>query len=180
MKFVYITQQILSVLLVYNLNMHNFKITGKDFQPPVSVQEKAHQSFNLLYDTYAPALFGFISGIISNKKEAEEILINTFMKIWSRMGDFNSTDSGLFNQMLNIGRQTALDTINNKEERGFNINYKINAATYNDKEDTVFDLIYYKGYTISEAASALHISNENVRILLKTSIRNLHKKNKVV
>ena len=167
--------------MVYKLKMPHFQNTGKDPQQSAALQEKNNQSLSILYDTYAPALLGFISSLIPNEKMAEETLINTFIKIWNRMGDFNSTGAGFFSQVLKIGRQTALDILKNNEERDLNIiNTKIDPAKYIGKEDTVFNLIYYKGYTLNETASILQIPIENVRTVLKTSFRNLTKKIKAV
>ena len=174
------TQPLLSVFIGLVLNMYNIQNTGKELLNTVSLQNNDHQLLSHLYENYAPALYGFISRMISNEKLAEETLVNTFVKIWNRIGEFNFSNPGMFNQVLKIGRQTVFETIKNREESVLTANFKSDTAANSDENDRVFNLVYYKGYTLSDVASALQIPIENARTLLKTSVRGLNRINKVV
>lgn len=41
-----------------------------------------HTFFKSLYENYAPKVFGFITNHTATKAEAEELMMNVFMKIW--------------------------------------------------------------------------------------------------
>lgn len=53
---------------------HNSIRTDGEIGLGVSVKQGNRQSFGLLYDKYAPALYGIIRMIAGNKKLAEKIL----------------------------------------------------------------------------------------------------------
>lgn len=51
-----------------------------------------YRNFEVLYDEYSPKAFGFIVKHTDTKHEAEELLSNVYLKIWSDIKNFeNST-----------------------------------------------------------------------------------------
>jgi hypothetical protein len=47
-------------------------------------------AFALLYDAYAPLLFGIIVRIVGDEKEAENLLQDTFVKIWNHISKYDA------------------------------------------------------------------------------------------
>lgn len=66
-----------------------------------------HEALSKLYDKYAPSLFGFISGIVSNNQIAEETLEHCFLEVWNRISNYNASKERLFVWMFKIARTSA-------------------------------------------------------------------------
>ncbi|MEL6557771.1 MAG: sigma factor [Bacteroidota bacterium] len=71
--------------------------------------------FELLYDNYASSLLGAIMRIIKNKDHAEEVLQDTFVKVWQKIDTYSNTKGRLYTWMFNIARNNALDKLKSKE-----------------------------------------------------------------
>ncbi|MDQ6757276.1 MAG: hypothetical protein M3004_10110 [Bacteroidota bacterium] len=46
-------------------------------------------NFEYLYDTYAPKAFGFITKLTGTKEQAEEYMVNVFLKVWEDIRSFD-------------------------------------------------------------------------------------------
>lgn len=46
------------------------------------IKNRNKKAASYLYDQYAPILYGWILSQVNNKKDAENLLINTFLSIW--------------------------------------------------------------------------------------------------
>ena len=58
-----------------------------------------HHSFKMLYDRYAPKLYGFSRRYLNSDADSEEIVQEVFVKIWesrSKLNTFSSFDSFVF------------------------------------------------------------------------------------
>lgn len=67
------------------------------------------QSFEYLYDHYAPNLLGVISAIVKPTDQAEDVLQKGFIKIWSNIDKYDAERGTFFTWMLNICRNLAID-----------------------------------------------------------------------
>ena len=54
------------------------------------VLRKDDRAFTLLYDMYSKSLFSVISNLISDREEAEDVLQESFVKIWKNIETFIS------------------------------------------------------------------------------------------
>ena len=72
------------------------------------------EQFGVLYDYFSPALYGIVSKIIGNDEHAQDILQESFVKIWEKSRNYDSTKGRLFTWMLNIARNTAIDASRSK------------------------------------------------------------------
>ena len=59
---------------------------------------------SLLYDKYSAALFGVILRVVNNREIAEEVLQDTFTKIWRNFDSYDGTKGRLFTWLINIAR----------------------------------------------------------------------------
>ena len=150
--------------------MWNTDFTLKDdLQLTVFIEERNQQSMDYFYDKYSPALYGIIYGITNNKHLAEECLTVTFVKAWNGIATFQRSGTSLFTWLLNIARQTALEVI--KLEKGKN------PGTYNyvnghDQPYSAFELVYFKGLSVLQAAELSGITVKEFKTNLRMDLQN--------
>ncbi|MBC7411122.1 MAG: sigma-70 family RNA polymerase sigma factor [Bacteroidia bacterium] len=156
------------------------------------IKNRNQQAFAYLYDNYSRAIFGIINNIVTCTEEAEDVLQNTFVKIWNNFESYDSTKGRLYTWMINIARNMAIDCTRSKHEKNkskiqdsIDDVYVIN-NTYADTNGTdaiglkavvdslkddyklMIQLAYYKGYTQDEISKELNIPLGTV----KTRVRN--------
>jgi RNA polymerase sigma-70 factor, ECF subfamily len=68
-------------------------------------------AFNALYDATSAKLYGVILRIVVRRDIADELLQETFIKIWNRAGAFEATKGSPITWMATIARHTALDSV---------------------------------------------------------------------
>jgi RNA polymerase sigma-70 factor (ECF subfamily) len=78
--------------------------------------KKSSRGLEILYDNYSAVLFGVIHRIIQNDELAEEILKNTFVKIWNNFSQFNPAKDRLDAWFINVARNNALDKMRSSGE----------------------------------------------------------------
>ncbi|SMD05422.1 RNA polymerase sigma factor [Pedobacter africanus] len=152
-----------------------------------------------LYDMYSAALFGVISRLIPQTELAEDVLQETFIKIWNSAGSYDSSKGRLFTWMMNIARNLAIDKLRSKDFRNSNKNLELdnnvdaidgqnevtfNADAFGVKEmvtklkpelNTVLNMVYFKGYTHLEAAKELNLPLGTVKTRIRMAIMELRK-----
>lgn len=152
-----------------------------------------------LYDMYSGALLGVISRVIQHTEVAEDLLQETFIKIWNSAGSYDNSKGRLFTWMMNIARNLSIDKVRSKDFKNSNKNQDIeNNVDFIDaqKEVTfnadilgvrdlvtslkpefkiVVDLVYFKGYTHVEAAEELNLPLGTVKTRIRMGILELRK-----
>jgi RNA polymerase sigma factor (sigma-70 family) len=153
-----------------------------------------------LYDMYSGALFGVISRIVTPTELAEDLLQETFIKIWNSGHSYDSSKGRLFTWMINIARNLSIDKLRSKDFKNTSKNQDIennvdfideqkkvdfNADTLGLKElvtdlkpdfKAVLDMVYFKGYTHVEAAEELNLPLGTVKTRVRMAILELRKK----
>lgn len=132
-------------------------------------------AFGELYDLYAPSLLGIISKMLGNCKRAEEILQQAFLELYGNIHNYDASKGSIFYWMLQMVREKCLEiinapgAINNFDHPGeglSNLNIKI-------MKDRAFELVYFRGYSLAEAADKLNISEEELRMKIREKIKNI-------
>jgi len=82
--------------------------------------------FEIVYDYFSSALYGIINKILDNEEQAQDLLQETFLKVWNNSASYNQHKSRLFTWMLNIARNTAIDYIRSAKGK----NKKKNLTVY--------------------------------------------------
>ena len=72
------------------------------------------ESFAKLYDRYAALLFGVIVRITGDRKEAENLLQDCFVKIWQHLESYDPDKGRFATWIINIARNTAIDFTRSK------------------------------------------------------------------
>jgi RNA polymerase sigma factor (sigma-70 family) len=152
-----------------------------------------------LYDMYSGALLGVISRVIQHTEVAEDLLQETFIKIWNSAGSYDNSKGRLFTWMMNIARNLSIDKLRSKDFKNSNKNQDIeNNVDFIDAQKgitfnadllgikdlvtslkpefkTVLDLVYFKGYTHVEAADELNLPLGTVKTRIRMGIMELRK-----
>lgn len=156
------------------------------------LQDSKKEGLSLLYDKYASALYGVIYRVLQNTEAAEEVLQDTVLKIWNNALKYDAAKGNLLTWIVNIARNAAIDRVrlksfNVKNEKIEDISFVLSEAglnpetiglkdltkKLNPEQRAIVDLIYFKGYTQSEAAEALEIPLGTVKSRLYAAINRL-------
>jgi len=153
---------------------------------------------SLLYDNYSAALYGVISRIVKSEDVAQDVLQESFIKIWKNGEKYDRSKGRLFTWMLNVSRNAAIDATRKSEykmsaeiqsttvdvnmEHGKMTQSPANIDLIGLKEKVaklkpdlkaVIDLIYYGGYTQSEAAEKLKLPLGTIKTRVRIAMREL-------
>jgi len=150
-----------------------------------------------LVDMYSNTLFNVISRIVPRPDIAEDIVQETFMKIWYSANRYDSSKGRLFTWMINIARNHAIDVLRSKKFRDSkknmniddfqpdvncakNIVYNIDTILVRElvhqlKPDlnVLLEMVYFKGYTHLEIADELKLPLGTVKTRIRTAISEL-------
>lgn len=152
-----------------------------------------------LYDMYSSSLYGVISRIIPDTTTSEDVLQETFVKIWHSFSSYNTEKGRLFTWMVNIARNLAIDKLRSKDFKNHNKNQDLEnnvtfideqrntdykpellgikdlVETLNPDQKLILDLVYFKGYTHVEAADELGVPLGTIKTRLRMAIIQLRK-----
>ena len=164
-----------------------------------SLRRKSREGYEALYDMYSPALFGIIHRIVQVEKISEDVLQETFIRIWNSFESYDPGKGALFTWLLNIARNLAIDKVRSKAYRNESQNQDsenlvnkldtLRNTSYNPdlmgiremveklkpEQKTIVDLIYLKGFTHMEAADELKLPLGTVKTRLRSGILELRK-----
>jgi RNA polymerase sigma factor (sigma-70 family) len=165
----------------------------------LALQSKDSTVLKTLYSMYSSALYGVISRIIIHTELAEDVLQETFVKIWQSADHYDNSKGRLFTWMMNIARNLSIDKLRSKDFKNSLKNQDIennvsfvdeqNKVTFNPdvlgvkqlvenlKPDlqAVLDLVYYKGYTHVETAEKLNLPLGTVKTRIRLAIIELRR-----
>src|SRR5476649_1164377 len=148
---------------------------------------------------YSSSLYGVISRIIIDTPTAEDVLQETFIKIWHSFSSYSADKGRLFTWMVNIARNMAIDKVRSKDYKNQNKNQDIEnnvtvideqrnsvykpellgvrelVETLKPEQKSILDLVYFKGYTHVEAADELGVPLGTIKTRLRMAIVQLRK-----
>jgi len=175
------------------------KITLTEEELVRALRAKETIAIQALYDMYSGALLGVISRIVQQSEIAEDLLQETFIKIWNSADSYDSSKGRLFTWMINVARNIAIDKLRSKDFRNSHKNQDIennvdfidsqkkitfNADTLGIRDmvtalkpefNDVLNMVYFKGYTHVEAAEELNLPLGTVKTRIRMAIMELRK-----
>jgi RNA polymerase sigma factor (sigma-70 family) len=175
------------------------KISLSEEELVLALRNREKIAIEALYDMYSSSLYGVISRIIIDTATAEDLLQETFVKIWHSFSGYSTEKGRLFTWMVNIARNLAIDKLRSKDFKNQNKNQELeNNVTFIDEQrNTVYkpellgikdlvgtlkpeqrsilELVYFKGYTHVEAAEELDIPLGTIKTRLRMAIIQLRK-----
>jgi RNA polymerase sigma-70 factor (ECF subfamily) len=95
------------------------------------LQEGDRQALSKLYDDYSGALYGVIVRICKDEVVAQDILQETFLKIWKNTNTYDVTKGRFYTWAYRIARNTALNSIRNKA----NLIQNEDLSVYSNKQE---------------------------------------------
>jgi RNA polymerase sigma-70 factor (ECF subfamily) len=161
------------------------------------LQNRDEQGLRVLYDHYSAALYGVILRIVMDKETAEDVLQESFVKIWNNAASYDASKGRLYTWLLNIARNSAIDKTRSKDFRNdgkvqsiedfvYHVDKQHNSSTATDfiglrkfvdelkpEQKQLIDLLYFGGYTQSEAAEELGIPLGTIKTRVKAALTRL-------
>ncbi len=153
------------------------------------------EAISLLYDNYSTILYGFILRIVRSPDIAEDVLQETFVKVWKNGCHYDATKGKLSTWLLNIARNTAIDVTRSggwKMSKRTNdvsflddfgehfikpehIDLKDLASKLDPKYRVMIDLFYFQGYTHQEIEKEFNIPLGTIKTRLRAAVLDLRK-----
>jgi len=119
------------------------------------------QAFVVLVDTYKQRLYWHIRGIVLNHDDADDVLQNTFIKVFRNIDGFN-IDSKLYTWMYRIATNEALTFL-----RAISKKLNLSDAEYQDK-------------MIDKLQADVYFEGDEIQLQLQRAIATLPEKQKLV
>jgi len=160
------------------------------------LQERNEKAISLLYDHYADTLYGVAFKVVKDEDLAQDIVQESFVKIWKKSDSYDPTKAKLFTWLFRITRNTAIDklrSISTKSDREIQIDVsdvynigehsikpefldvKENLDKLEPKYRIVLEALFFEGMTQQEASDELDIPLGTIKSRLKIGLREMRK-----
>lgn len=149
--------------------------------------------FSYVYDHYSPALYGVALKVLNDETTAVDVLQEIFLKIWRGIERYDAEKGRLFTWMLNIARNTAIDTLRSRSHKlglkmqeignGHHQQEQLTVQQsfdhlglskvldqLNKEQRIIIDLAYYRGCTQEEIAKILDMPLGTVKTRMRNAI----------
>ena len=161
------------------------------------LQSGKEEAFGKLYDNYSALMFGTIVRIVGERREAENLLQDCFVKVWQHIGRYDFEKGRLATWLINIARNTAIDFTRSKyfSQKSKNQNLDFLVSSDAPRSATVFavetlglrqlvdkltpvcreviEWMYFDGYTQQEIAENFGIPLGTVKSRTRLAIKEL-------
>lgn len=160
------------------------------------LRERNEKAISLLYDHYGDTLFGVAYKVVRDEELAQDVLQESFVKIWKKSDTYDPTKAKLFTWLFRITRNTAIDklrSVNTKTEKEIQmdvsdvynlgiesikpefLDVRENLEKIEEKYQIVLDALFFQGMTQQEASDELDIPLGTIKSRLKIGLRELRK-----
>ena len=174
-----------------------FEQTNTDNQLIDLLKAGEESAYAKLYDNYASLLFGVIVRIVGDRREAENLLQDCFVKVWQNAERYDPVKGRLVTWLINIARNTAIDFTRSKYFSQKTKNQTIDNLVDKDTGNAVFSVsvdtlglrqlvqkltpacrqviewMYFEGYTQQEIADNFHIPLGTVKLRARSAMKEL-------
>ena len=160
----------------------------------INVKKGDISSFNQLYNCYRIKLFNFVFRLLKNKEDAEEIVQDTFVKLWQNREAIDPekiSDNYIFtiarNSVLNalrknhppinsIEEKSIIEPAHNRTEEevlftDLSAHFQLIINKLPDKRKIIYNLSREKGYSNREIAEELNISVKTVEVQMTKALK---------
>lgn len=160
------------------------------------LKESNDKAISLLYEHYGDTLYGVAFKVVRNEELAQDVVQESFIKIWNKSHTYDPAKAKLFTWLFRITRNTAIDKIRslgNKTDKEIQMDV---SDVYNlgvegiqpelmdmrkqldkiePKYQIVLEALFFEGMTQQEASEELDIPLGTVKSRLKIGLRELKK-----
>ena len=175
------------------------KISLSEDELEMALRNKEKAGAEALYDMYSSSLYGIIFRIVQHEEIAEDLLQDTFVRIWNSFASYDESKGRLFTWMVNIARNISIDKTRSKDFRnssktediennvlslemqsGNTLNpetmgLKELVAKLKPEQKIILDMVYFRGFTHAEVSEELEIPLGTVKTRLRNGIISLRK-----
>ena len=165
----------------------------------VGLKNNDSLAMSALYQMYSDSLYKVISTIVVIDEVAQDLLQETFIKIWKSFGMYDASKGRLYTWMARLARNLSIDYLRSSSHRNsalcedldevgqqvdmtFQTNYNPEligvrdmTKILNNDQKSALELVYFKGYTHVQAAEELNITLGILRSRLHSSLSDLRK-----
>ncbi|MFA7275023.1 MAG: sigma-70 family RNA polymerase sigma factor [Crocinitomicaceae bacterium] len=160
------------------------------------LKKREEAAMGEVYDRFASAMYGVASKIVRSDEVAQDVVQDSFVKIWKKVESYDSTKGTFFTWMLNITRNTAIDFLRKtKKENPASIQDLENSVhvsdvaaqnidtigiaalvdNLNEDQRILIEYIYFKGFTQQEVSDELGIPLGTVKTRIRAAVQELKK-----
>ena len=160
-------------------------------------KQKNEKAFESLYNMYSESMHGVIYNIVRDHDIAEEVMQDVFIKAWHKADTYSSKKGRFFTWILNIARNAAIDKTRSKNfknsKQNLNSDFFVDILETSDSLDNktdaigikkyvsklakkcieVIELLYFKGYTQTEASETLNMPIGTIKTRNRNCIKEL-------
>ena len=160
------------------------------------LQNSDKKAISLLYENYADALLGVIKKIIADDDTAQDVLQESFVKIWRYAKKYDASKAKLFTWLYRIAYNSAIDKVRSQKNKKTNevqmetstvykvtsnelnqdvLDIKKHLSSLDEKYQIVINALFFEGMTQQEASEELDIPLGTIKSRLKIGLRELKK-----
>ena len=160
------------------------------------LQERNEKAISLLYEHYGDTLYGVAKKVVRDEELAQDVLQESFVKIWKKSDSYDASKAKLFTWLFRITRNTAIDklrSVNTKSDKEIQmdvsdvynlgvesikpelIDVRENLDKIENKYQIVLEALFFHGMTQQEASDELDIPLGTIKSRLKIGLRELRK-----
>ncbi len=160
-------------------------------------KQKDEKAFEQLYTMYSKSMQGVIFNIVRDNAIAEEVMQDVFIKAWYKSDTYSSSKGRFFSKHPSIARHAAIDKTRSKNfkksKQNLNADFFVDIIESSDNLDNktdaigiskfvsklaekckdVINLLYFKGYTQTEASEALDMPIGTIKTRNRNCIKEL-------
>lgn len=171
---------------------------GRDEDLIERLKKKDPDAMAELYDRFGRLAFSVIAGIVRDPGVAEDLTQETFLRVWNRIGGFDSRKGALGAWLLAVARNRAIDHVRSISARFalncFELEEREHPALYvdmegdllsmenarrirqavgrlNENQKKVIELAYYEGLSQTEMAERLGQPLGTVKTWARTALK---------
>ena len=157
-----------------------------------SLQSNNPKAFEELYDRFAPNLLSVIYHIVRDESQAQDLLQDSFVKIWCNLHKYDSSKARLFTWMLTIVRNTTFNYLHASRHAHYCIDVipveraGITTPSYqtidlihwvssvlSGNELRMIKLVYFQGYTLQEISDEFSLPLGSVKTYVRRALKRL-------
>jgi len=155
------------------------------------LQQQDEKALSSLYDQYAGAIYGVILRICKDETLADELLQETFLKIWNKAHLFDPEKGKFYTWAYRIARNSCLNALRNSNKliQKEDLSVYENISTEEPEIDTIklkgsikqlelhhqraIELVYFNGLTHNEAHEEMEVPLGTFKSYIRQALKKL-------
>jgi len=114
------------------------QLSDQELLAELRQEGKKEKAFQLLVGQYQERLYWHIRKIVIDHDDTDDVLQNTFVKVWKNLGNFRE-ESALFTWLYRIATNESLTFVNSKKRRNLNFSDDTSYLMETFESDTYFE-----------------------------------------